>query len=441
MTNNGFDHNSSCLICLNAEQPRARPTRNTKSDYWICCDCCQGWFHASCGGYTVNQYAKIQKENIWIKCIVCCTQQIQNIDCEQGSTSSNNLVEEAVRRRQQASAGRKKSKHKKSQGLDKNSVDRVSTPEPLSGKIQTDKGQVKTESEVIEEEYPKNHFKDCTQYLNSNAASESIGAQVESQLESIVISRNTDIDKILVIDNINNAAHFSSTRRILKEVHNFFPDIKIEFAYSLSRGGVAIHTSCKSDRDRLLEELPSEAFGGGWKHPPKARSSKILFIKGIDTSVDLSCVVQHLSNQNIEVLVIRRLVKRHTGKPTKVVKVECSDFSANLLLNTKLVVNNIVCWIEKERLVKVIRCFNCQSLGHLAKHCTRERHCEFCSESHGAEEKCRGVAQCFNCCGSHPSSSSHCPAFITRYEDLAKQYTKHQDIDALSASISSEAKH
>ena len=85
-----------------------------------------------------------------------------------------------------------------------------------------------------------------------------------------------------------NAEEFSTSRRILKEVHNFFPGIKVNFAYSLAKGGVAIHTSSKSDRDLLLEQLPSEAFCGGKRHPPKARSSTAVFIKGVDTSVDVN---------------------------------------------------------------------------------------------------------------------------------------------------------
>jgi len=59
-----------CSICLSEDLLQARETRNTKKDNWIRCDCCKLWFHASCGGYTQAQYSKVQKENIWLKCVI-----------------------------------------------------------------------------------------------------------------------------------------------------------------------------------------------------------------------------------------------------------------------------------------------------------------------------------------------------------------------------------
>ena len=304
---------------------------------------------------------------------------------------------------------------------------------------------MQTENRSVDEEYHEvyTHTK-RSQHLTPTSVSESLCTSAKQKAEGITVSHNieSDIDKILVIDNIDNAAQFSSSRRILQEVHNFFPDIKIEFAYALAIGGVAIHTCCKGDRDCLLEQLPEESsFGGGWKHPPKASGSKALFMKGIDTSVHLRSVTEQLNNQCIGILEIRRLVKRYTGKTTQVVKIKCSEPSANFLLKNPLYVNNRVCRIEKERLVRVIRCFHCQSLGHLAKHCTSVRHCVNCAESHGESETCNGKIQCFNCRGSHPASSSHCTTYVNRYEDLTKQHTKCQHLTAVPASSCPEIKH
>jgi len=53
MSHGGNEQNSICFICLNADQPHARTTRNSRKDYWICCDSCNKWFHAGCGGYTL----------------------------------------------------------------------------------------------------------------------------------------------------------------------------------------------------------------------------------------------------------------------------------------------------------------------------------------------------------------------------------------------------
>jgi len=240
----------------------------------------------------------------------------------------------------------------------------------------------------------------------------------------VVVQQRSETDKILIVDNINNALEFSSSQRILKEIHNFFPSVKIDFAYSLAKGGVAIHTTCKEDRDLLLTQLPAESFGSGVKHTTKGRCDKVVFIKGVDTSVSECHILEKLREKGINVFETRRLTKRYTGRPTRVVKVKCSEHTAEQLLNTKLVVNNKTCAVEKERPVRVIRCFKCQSLGHLSRHCRNFARCERCAASHEVYERCVGGVKCINCGGNHPSSSSSCPEYLKRYEDLTKQYSE-----------------
>ena len=94
------------------------------------------------------------------------------------------------------------------------------------------------------------------------------GAQSESLVDNtnidckstgfndITISHQFEVDKILVVDNIENSSEFSSSTRILKEVKLFCPDIKIEFSYSLSKGGIAIHATCREDRS-IVERITS----------------------------------------------------------------------------------------------------------------------------------------------------------------------------------------
>jgi len=93
-----------------------------------------------------------------------------------------------------------------------------------------------------------------------------------------------DYDNILIVDNISNPAEFSSSKRILREVNRFCPEVKVEFAYSLAKGGVAIHTVDSVGRDILLNKLPW-TFEGGIKHFLKDKSRDAVFIKGICTSV------------------------------------------------------------------------------------------------------------------------------------------------------------
>jgi len=217
---------------------------------------------------------------------------------------------------------------------------------------------------------------------------------------------------------------YSSSRRILQEVHKFCPDVKVDFAYSLAKGGVAIHTGSKSDCELLAKELPAESFGGGIKHPPKGKGgrSSAVYIKGVDTSFEVKLLAGYLQKEGVNIAEIRRLKKRYTGRPTQVVKVICDQQYVQKLLNLHLFVNNKCCKIEIERRVRVIRCYHCQALGHVAKNCTNAKRCEICAQNHNERlgSLCNIQPCCVNCMGNHPSSSSSCPAFRTRYEDLSK---------------------
>ena len=136
--------------------------------------------------------------------------------------------------------------------------------------------------------------------------------------------------------------------------------------------------------------------------------------------LDVCRLTEQLKEEGISIIDITRLTRRYTGRPTQVAKIRCTEVSAKQLLDTKVVVKNKVCTVEKQRPVRVVRCYNCQRLGHLAIHCNNIRRCEICSELHAAHEKCTGNVVCGNCLGNHPSSSSICPVYQERYENLAK---------------------
>ena len=385
------DHQNSCFICLNEVLPQSRVTRNAKRDSWIRCDCCKGWLHACCGGITPTQYSKINKENIWFKCVVCCLQQLNNLSSDSEAKSPVNLVTAAVTKR-------------------------LSTVKKDNQKILSFSNLCTPGSDCS--------IKDVEKSPLSVKKSPVINSDSEIKIKSSD-QESAGADNILIVDSVNNPVEFSSSRRILKEVNNYFPNVKIDFAYSLSQEGVAIHTTSKNDRDLLIRSLPSESFGGGTRHLPKGRSGSVAYLKGVDTSVSVDYLKEQIQKEGINVLEIRRLCRRFSGKPIQVVRVACTEQSLSRLLNIKLVVNSRLCNIEKQRKVRVIRCYNCQSFGHVAKSCTNERHCELCSHSLSPETLCTANVHCVNCHGNHPSSSSSCTAYIAKYEDLAKQHTKH----------------
>jgi len=413
---NGGDNKSSCFICLHNEQPTVKATRNAKKVFWICCDTCNRWFHACCGGYTINQYHKINKENIWIKCAVCCLSQIHLIDCEGDGNSRNVCIEEAVKSRVSEVTSNKGSKKRKKSDQSKTVCSVAVSPGEGQQSISPNsvplcRGDVSSYfGQHSELDGASDNLPDAIDTLHNVSHQDS---------KVVTVSCESDIDKVLIIDDIDNVEEYKSSRRILKEIHNYFPEVKVDYAYSLAKGGVAIHTTSKSDRDLLENNLPEESFGRGVRHPPKGQGGTFAFIKRVDTSVDVQSLSDYLRKQGVCISEVRRLTKRDTGKPTQVVKVKADAVSVDILLRIKLIINGRLCTVERPRAVNVIRCFNCQRFGHLAKHCTGTRQCATCGDSHDTEQQCSTQIFCVNCSGSHPAYSSSCPVFRDRYALLA----------------------
>jgi len=146
-------------------------------------------------------------------------------------------------------------------------------------------------------------------------------------------------------------------------------------------------------------------------------ASKSIAVPKLDASI-----YHDHSYKGIRCMHIRRLTKRHTGKPTQIVKITCTEIDANRLLNTSLIVNNKTCVVDRERKIKVYRCYECQSFGHTASTCKENKRCAFCEEMHDFRQLCTRNVRCCNCGEAHSSSNSKCPVYLTRYETLAMQH-------------------
>jgi len=147
-----------------------------------------------------------------------------------------------------------------------------------------------------------------------------------------------------------------------------------------------------------------------------------------------------LRSHGINTIEVRRLVSRLTGRPTRVIKVTCTTKDCSKLLSCQIVINNSTCTAEKQRPVSVIRCYNCQQFGHLARFCRPNKRCEFCADFH-VNEFCSNEVRCANCDGNHPSFSTQCSAYSNQYALLAKQHSESQYIASVASKYYEQTSH
>ena len=239
----------------------------------------------------------------------------------------------------------------------------------------------------------------------------------------------------MVIDNIPDQTFWKS-KEILREINRFcFPRIKVVQAYSLARGGVAIHLESSEERDRLLSTLPPASFLGGVKKKLSPQKEVTLYIGDVDLSIQPSLLGESLSRAGFAVSSIDRVISRKLGRPSKFVKVVTNRVSADNLLSTGLQINGVVCKVETKHSNPVIRCFGCQRFGHSISNCLSPVRCEQCSGQH-YNVNCADCAVCSNCKGNHPASYELCPEYIKRYERLTGEYPVNQHLQETPANSS-----
>lgn len=79
-----------------------------------------------------------------------------------------------------------------------------------------------------------------------------------------------------------------------------------------------------------------------------------------------------------------------------------------------------MCHVKK--FVRLKRCYVCQKYGHIAKSCSKDKICGWCSESHDEKKKCEKPPKCINWIHNnrkynhnfkinHPAFSQSCSSF------------------------------
>ena len=325
------------------------PIRRYPKTHWIQCDNCDEWWHLECACVSLEDSAKYGHYKISYSCALCVLRSSPWV-------KSNHLISDIK-----------------------------------DTKEQKQKVVSNTSTETYSSESPSN-----TQTCSADSC-------------------KTDKDCFLVIDNIPSPKQFRSSVEIRKEC-NKFPDInKPKHSFSLPKGGIALQYENKSQVEISLQNWPEEAFGTD-SAPHKARGIKEIktgFEKNVHLSVSVNEIIGTFK-KSCGVKSASRLFYRNSKRPMPVVKIEFlteEDLqkAKSVVIEHKL--NGKSAYLEEERRVKVIRCYNCHRFGHISRICTYTTRCGFCASEEHTELDCTNPNKCANCEGNHTASSKICPVY------------------------------
>jgi len=367
-----------------------------------------------CNGLTLKDYKRLTAENQFFKCVLCCT----TASCSIRSVQLEDIVESRSSLEGRSSVA---------------SI--VVSPSPhcqsASGALEVSEHSIDRPSHSVVVEHQKDSRE--ISLLGTAVKSSSLEACGKSTAEGKIAEADSQSERqnIVIVDNIPEPAKFRRSDCILKEVTKYAPLVKIKFAYSLAKGGVAIHTNCDTDKKELLNSLSADAFGGARIHDLGDKDC-IVLLRNVPSYIDTETTKAVLKARNLEVKCVQRHVQKRTGRPLPVLKLVCSEVVAAKLLEQKvLTLGHISCDVVTKH-VCAIRCYNCQKFGHTARVCTAKRCCINCADNHLADGFCSEATKCANCQGSHRASDRTCPVYRERNAILASKCSEFKYIKASS---------
>ena len=219
---------------------------------------------------------------------------------------------------------------------------------------------------------------------------------------------------IVIVDNIQSPKKFRSSIDIRKETKKF-SDTQPKFSYSLPKGGVALEFENKEQAETVIGSWSGEAFGTRSQcHKPRGKKETLVgFLKNLPNFVK-TIEIEKTYSQLYTVRSVRRLLYRSSQKPMPVVRIEF-DSAEELELAKTLQINYSIngkpAFLESERSLKIVRCFNCHRIGHIARACVYETRCGNCAKTDHTDSECTYQRNCPNCDGDHHASSKNCPVY------------------------------
>ena len=223
------------------------------------------------------------------------------------------------------------------------------------------------------------------------------------------------------MDCIQSPAKYHNSKAILKAVNESKPDLKFDFAYPLTRGGLALHCSSSPDRAVALHPWKEGSFGSANVKPHVPTGSyqgRRIIIRDIPRSIsDLDIKASLESETDTECVKVHRYYNHRHNSYMPVASATFSEPLSNStyrrLLQKGITANTHHLNIQPFRSNRITRCYSCQSFGHIAKACVFDKKCLECAcvLTSGSSHTCHEI-KCCNCNSAlHTADSKRCPEY------------------------------
>ena len=205
-------------MCQASKAPRDH-IQPSEAHQWVQCDSCDEWLHLTCSGLLKKDLVNTES----LKCLVCCVLK----SCGRSSEAIVLSIRLAIKNQTLAKSTKRTTKNSQKSSSCSNVGVPSSERNTPAGPSEVYKDQVQSESQ---EDQVLSAATDHSYSENSRIR------QIPSGPVRVGVPISNLRDSIIIVDSID-AQKFKCSRDILKEIKLLAPDIDVESAFLLSRGG------------------------------------------------------------------------------------------------------------------------------------------------------------------------------------------------------------
>ena len=251
------------------------------------------------------------------------------------------------------------------------------------------------------------------------------GAAIQTETCTIT-TKPRDVNGVLIIENADLTFRNSSdTKRSFSKA---FPKKKLLYAFRTTRGHIHLEFETHDESKEIEDAWRSNFLGKDTvcRRPRTLQKNFSVIIKDVPKEDDFTDTNISSSLQpNYPEAKARRFIR----KDSTILNTVKIDFRSHkdmeaavrdgLFLNDQFF---RACEFKEDVKIPIVRCYNCQKFGHIAKTCRSPPKCSNCSGPHSTSE-CDNTKdrKCANCQSNHYANDPNCEAYLNHASKVYNQ--------------------